>query len=71
MTTTSETNLGHYDFALSDELNEKIQKAVILLDEVRFSIGYEKYAEDFLNELNQGTKRITDAVRRLDQDPIV
>ena len=71
MTTTAETNLDSYDFALSDELNEKIQKAVILLDEVRFSIGYEKYAEDFLNELNQGLKRITDAVRRLDQDPIV
>ena len=69
--TTTETNLDSYDFALSDELNEKIQKAVMLLDVVRFSVGYEKYAEDFLNELNQGLKRITDAVRRLDQDPIV
>ena len=60
-----------YDFALSDDLNEKIKTVVTLLDEVRFKLADESCAENFLSELNQGTKRITDAVRRLDQDPIV
>jgi hypothetical protein len=60
-----------YDFALSNILNEKLKKAVMLLDEVRFKISVEVYTEDFLHELNQGTKRITSAIRRLDQDPIV
>jgi hypothetical protein len=68
---TTETNIPNYDFALSDDLHEKLKKAVMLLDEVRFKIAGEEYTEDFLNELNQGTKRITDAIRRLDQDPIV
>jgi predicted Zn-dependent protease len=68
---TTETNTPDYDFALSDNLNEKLKKAVMLLDEVRFKIAGEEYTQDFLNELNQGTKRITDAIRRLDQDPIV
>ena len=73
MTTTSETNTLHYDFCLPDDLNNKLKKAVILLDQVRFKLAYEKekFMEDFVNELNLGTKRITDAIRRLDQDPIV
>ena len=73
MQTTPESNAGYYDFCLSDELNEKLQKAVMLLDQVRFKIAYdgEEYTRDFVNELNQATEKITNAVRGLDQEPIV
>ena len=73
MQTTPETNLDYYDFCLTDDLNEKLQKAVMLLDQVRFKIAYdrEEFTQDFLNELNQATEKITSAVRRLDQEPIV
>jgi hypothetical protein len=62
-----------YDFCLTDDLNEKLQKAVMLLDEVRFKLAYdgEKIMQEFVNELNHGTQKITDTVRRLNQDPIV
>jgi len=68
-----QTDAFEYDFALSDDMNEKLKKAVMLLDEVRSKLAQdgEEFTEDFVNELNQGTKRITDAVRRLEQDPIV
>jgi len=73
MQTTPETNLFYYDFALSDELNEKLKQAVMLLDQVRFKLAYDgkDYTQDFVNELNQGTNRITNAIRGLDQEPIV
>ena len=73
MTTTPETDAIYYDFALSDELNEKLKTAVMLLDQVRFKLAYdgEKYTQEFVNELNQGTDKIAGAIRRLDQDPIV
>jgi len=73
MKTTSEMDLYFYDFALSDDLNEKLRKAVVLLDEVRFKLASEEaeYMENFLNELNQGTTQIRDTIRGLDQDAIV
>ena len=73
MKTISEMDLHFYDFALSDDLNEKLRKAVMLLDEVRFKLASEEadYMENFLNELNQGTTQIREAIRGLDQDAIV
>jgi len=73
MKTKSEADLHFYDFALSDDLNEKLRKAVMLLDEVRFKLASEEadYMENFLNELNQGTTQIREAIRGLDQDAIV
>ena len=71
MQTTQEKNC--YDFCLSDDLNDKLQKAVMLLDQVRFKLACDgkDYTRHFVNELNQATERITNAVRGLDQDPIV
>jgi len=62
-----------YDFALSDDLNEKLKTAVTLLDEVRFKLANEGegFTREFTDELTQGTKQIVEAIRRLDQDPIV
>ena len=73
MQATPETNTGYYDFCLSDDLNDKLQKAVMLLDQVRFKLAYdgEEFTQHFVNELNLATERITNAVRGLDQDPIV
>ncbi len=73
MKTASDMDLHFYDFALSDDLNEKLRKAVMLLDEVRFKLASEEaeYMENFLKELDQGTRRIRDAIRGLDQDAIV
>jgi len=70
---TSEPNPSDYDFALSDKMNEKLKVAVMLLDEVRFKLARdgEKYTREFMNELTQGTKQITDAIHRLDQPPII
>ena len=50
MTTTSETNMLHYDFCLPDDLNDKLKKAVILLDQVRFKLAYEKKVYGRLRE---------------------
>ena len=73
MQMTPETNLFYYDFALSDELNEKLKQAVMLLDQVRFKLAYDgkDYTQGFVNELNQATEKITNAIRGLDQEPIV
>ena len=70
---TSEPNPSDYDFALSDKMNEKLKVAVMLLDEVRFKLARdgEKYTREFMNELTQGTKQITDAIYRVDQPPII
>ena len=63
-------NNDAYDFCLSDELNEKLRAAVTLLDEVLLTLAQEReeFAQDFVHELNQGTKRIANAISRLEQD---
>ncbi len=73
MKSDMERELPAYDFCLNDELNEKLKKAIHLLDEVDIQLRAtnEDYLEPFLYELRQGTRRITDAVRGLDQDPVV
>lgn len=78
----STQNEFSYDFCLSGDLNEKLVTAVNLLDEVRKTLGKQIFAddhdekndgglEDFVVEMSVRTLQIKQAIRGLDQDPIV
>ncbi len=71
-----------YDFCLPEDLNEKLVKAVKLLDEVHKSLGRHIFSDgyvetgfssidDFIADLGSQIDRLKMVIRGLDQDPIV
>ncbi len=82
MTDTFENEGYAYDFCLPEDLNEKLAKAVKLLDEVHKSLGRHIFSDgyvetgfssidDFTADLGSQVNRLKMIVRGLDQDPIV